>query len=124
MKDLTNLRKIAEQATPGPWEAKQTPIHTPSGEGGDYYVSCPTGIDVASAVGSSYEQEEPDALHIATFDPPTVLGLLTRLEQVEAAVARVREVCESDGYEVSNEFGTWDAVAVENIIDALDGEQG
>ena len=62
----------------------------------------------------------------ATYDHPadkSVIELIDRLEQAEQAVARVRKVCESDGYEVSNEFGTWDAVAVENIIDALDGEQ-
>ena len=63
-------------------------------------------------VGRDEERPEADA----------TLALLNRLEQAEQAVARVREVCESDGYEVSNEFGTWDAVAVENVIDALDGD--
>lgn len=133
MKDLTDMRKIAEAATPGPWEAKQTPIHTPSGEGGDYYVSCPTGIDVASTVGSSYEQEEPDALHIATFDPMTVLSLITRLEQAEAVVARVREVLEHHTFVADDKYGDLpasqyygdsevEAVAAKSIIRALDGE--
>ncbi|MGP5048990.1 ead/Ea22-like family protein [Glutamicibacter ardleyensis] len=122
MKDLTNLRKIAEQATPGPWEAKQTPIHTPSGEGGDYYVSCPTGIDVASTVGSSYEQEEPDALHIATFDPPTVLALITRLEQAEQAVARVRVVALESQAEVAQMNMPNIRTLSGEILRALDGD--
>lgn len=45
-----------------------------------------------------------------------------RAEQAEQQVARVRAVLESDAYEVSNEFGDYDAVAVDNILDALDGE--
>ncbi|GAA2941203.1 ead/Ea22-like family protein [Glutamicibacter bergerei] len=122
MKDLTNLRKTAEAATPGPWEAKQTPIHTPSGEGGDYYVSCPTGIDVASTVGSSYEQEEPDALHIATFDPPTALSLITRLEQAEAAVARVRELALESQAEVAQMNMPNIRTLSGEILRALDGD--
>lgn len=34
----------------------------------------------------------PNAEFIATFDPPTVLALLSRLEQAEQQVARVREL--------------------------------
>lgn len=121
--DPKELRKVAEAATPGPWEAKQTPIHTPSGEGGDYYVACPSGIDVASMVGSSYEQEEPDALHIATFDPPTVLALIERVQAAEAKLERVREVCESSAFDCSTrEWGNLEAVCTDDVLTALDGE--
>lgn len=52
----------------------------------------------------------------------TVTELLDALEQTEQSVARVREVCDSEAYEVSNEYGTYNAVAVDNIIEALDGD--
>lgn len=32
----------------------------------------------------------PEAAHIATFDPPTVLALLDRLDTAEAALGKVR----------------------------------
>lgn len=77
---------------------------------------------VAKDLTQGESEGESTAEFIATFDPPNVLALLSRLEQAEQAVARVREVCDSEAYEVSNEFGDYDAVAVENIIDALDGD--
>lgn len=56
------------------------------------------------------------------LDESTVLALIDRTEAAERAVQRVREVCDSEAYEVSNEHGSYDAVAVENILDALDGD--
>ena len=39
-------------------------------------------------------EREADAEHIATFDPPTVLALIERLERAEAAVERVRALAD------------------------------
>lgn len=117
--DLSQLREVAGQATPGPWE-------TLGGQGPFGTHAVCHRMEQGTLVELAYRDahfDKTNAVHIATFDPPTVLALIARLEAAEQAVARVREVCESDGYEVSNEFGTWDAVVVENIIDALDGEQ-
>lgn len=115
--DLDELRKTAENAhsvLPEPWivmgDSNTVSVVELSKRDG----SIISGGAVADAHTTPFRD------HIATFDPPTVLALLSRLEQAEQAVARVREVCETDGYEVSNEFGAWDAVAVENIIDALE----
>lgn len=93
--NLDNLRKIAEAATPGPWTVMD--VNDP-GEGVNF-------IDVHQD-GKSWEvvsrrlpdrhddrdQMSADATHIATFDPPAVLALLSRLEQAEQAAARVREL--------------------------------
>lgn len=97
--DLKVLRKVAEQATPGEWEvfdpnegSGHSPLwcvandefHNPSGDEESEWVA------VEVHVG-----DKADADHIATFDPPTVLALLTQLEQAQAQVARVREVADA-----------------------------
>lgn len=46
---------------------------------------------VAKDLTQGESEGESTAKFIATFDPPTVLALLSRLEQAEQAVARVRE---------------------------------
>lgn len=98
MKDLTDLRKIAEQATDGPWIA-----HEAGDEPGNWWVwqelKLPYYGGVAEVVGrdpgnicypeisggyGDGERERLDATHIATFDPPTVLELLDRAERAEA----------------------------------------
>ena len=101
MKDLTELRKIAEQATPGPWEPYD------ANEGMDRAYSpmwCvaneefhnPTAGDDEDWMGVEiHVGDKADSDHIATFDPPTVLALITRLEQAEQAVQRVRELAEA-----------------------------
>jgi len=84
--DLSVLRGIAEAATPGPWNAvegviwdkdgtqvPQASVTTPS--------KCLTWDDHGGDVF-----DPADATHIATFDPPTVLALLARLEVAEEHV--------------------------------------
>lgn len=110
--DLTQLREVAGQSTPGPWAVYDRGI--------GYEVHNANGYELNGGMRETFT--EADATHIATFDPPTVLALLSRLEQAEQAVQRVREVCDSEAYEVTNEYGTYNAVAVDNIIEALDGD--
>lgn len=108
MKDLTNLRKIAEASTPGPWVY------------GDNRDGLGNKLHPAKFPGkynpiSDFEYtEDEDAEHIATFDPPTVLALLARLEQAEQAVARAREVAAG--------WATNDRPFREALIRALDGD--
>lgn len=47
---------------------------------------------VAKDLTQGESEGESTAEFIATFDPPTVLALLSRLEQAEQAVQRVREM--------------------------------
>ena len=80
--NLTKLRKIAEAATPGPWN-----LHTlRTDETHDIRGS----IDDEADIVIYAECEDADAAHVATFDPPTVLALIDRLEAAEAKVERVR----------------------------------
>ncbi|RKS19671.1 Ead/Ea22-like protein [Arthrobacter sp. AG1021] len=101
--NLDTLRKTAEAATPGPWDLYSTQ---------DYEVFCAANFTDSNydppAVTYGSDRSE-DAEFIATFNPETVLALLSRLEQAEQAVQRVREVirqydpdhltcmCNSDG---------------------------
>lgn len=98
--ELNELRKIAEAVKQEPWVLS----------GGNEWIS-PIGITVDYDNGgvSSIEAE-----FIATFDPPTVLALLSRLEQAEQAVQRVRELA-GEWIDIYEPCG-------ETLIDALDGE--
>ena len=86
--NLDNLRKIAEAANPGPWE-------TLGGQGPFGTHAVCHRMEQGTLVEIAYRDahfDKANAVHIATFDPPTVLALLTRLEQAEQQVARVRDV--------------------------------
>lgn len=86
--ELNELRKIAEAATPGPWitrllmATQKTAVHSVD-DLGKYSTPVVTR-------GISAE----NAKHIAAFDPPTVLALLSRLEQAEQDVQRVRAMAQ------------------------------
>lgn len=80
--DLDHLEAVARAATPGPWKTHRSPI---------------TGFDL-SVINSNGEAElgtwlvagvrwVPNAEFIATFDPPTILGLISRLRSTEEQVA-------------------------------------
>lgn len=76
--DLTALRKIAEAATPGPWEAK--PYLYGVDDDGRIRVTSPSDSGSYNLAESVLPNE---AKHIATFDPQTVLALPDRIEQAE-----------------------------------------
>lgn len=78
--NLTNLRKIAEEATSGPW----TEFHE-NGTPGEYEAfNCPPATGAMLLNYAPMEQRAKDSRFIATFDPPTVLELLDRAERAEA----------------------------------------
>jgi len=82
--DLTDLREIAEAATPGPWESV---VSTYSSECSDYEGARIPGVaeDISDYyIGTVPPLDVDDAAHIAAFDPPTVLALIDRLEAAEA----------------------------------------
>jgi hypothetical protein len=72
-KTLAEMRAVAEAATEGPWA----------------FVKGVQGLGIV-LVGGSYKLEviNRDCPHIATFDPPTVLSLLDRVERAEREVMR------------------------------------
>jgi hypothetical protein len=90
--EIERLREVARAATPGPWLWCPWDLH-------------PTQRRVTVAVFNEAEdlvadvrpegereRDMADAEYIATFDPPTVLALLDRLEAAEGAVERVRAI--------------------------------
>ena len=88
--DLTKLRKIAEAATPGPWEAGMTTFGDPN-DGPTHSCVREAGSEWFDHVAASEGCGEADLnmAHIAAFDPPTVLELIDEVE-------RLRGVVESD----------------------------
>lgn len=91
--NLDTLRKTAENAhsvLPEPWivmgDSNTVSVVELSHRDG----SIISGGAVADAHTTPFRD------HIATFDPGTVLALLSRLEQAEQAVQRVREVANNN----------------------------
>lgn len=72
--DTGKLRAVAEAATPGKWDLVDGAVLDQ-----DDHEVC-----IAFA--------DDDVTHIATFDPPTVLRLLARLEAAEAGWLKARRV--------------------------------
>lgn len=94
--DLKHLRKIAEAATPGPWET-----YDPNEGSGHAPLWCvaneefhnPSGDEDAEWMGLEvHVGDKTDSDYIAAFDPPTVLALIARVQSAEAKLARVREL--------------------------------
>lgn len=119
MDDLTNLRKIAEEATQGSWEHWNPSV-------GESHIAIANKVawrSLRSATQFADDEKIPhwaDATHIATFDPPTVLALIDRLEQAEQSVARVREV--ADNARATKHEST-EYLHPLKILRALDGER-
>ncbi|MGP5023195.1 hypothetical protein ACTXIU_16610 [Glutamicibacter arilaitensis] len=94
--NLDELRKIAEapDVRPGPWHVYDRGIGYEVHDENDYEL---TG-------GMRETFDKADAEHIATFDPPTVLALITRLEQAEQDRVKLRNRLDAmrrqrDGYQ-------------------------
>lgn len=90
--DLTHLERIARAASPGPWETEEDKyLIGPNCEGVRYRES------KMKHAGFSVE----NALHIATFNPQTVLDLI---ERVRAAEGETDEASTRVGlFEVANQ---------------------
>lgn len=74
--DLTELRNIANAATPGEWWTRQFEPNV-----SDIFASDGSGDN--PGVAEVWHPE--DAAHIVAFDPPTVLALLDRVEAANDA---------------------------------------
>lgn len=125
---IQRLREVAEAATEGPWE------HRFDEYGDDWLLGGSEGRLIHTVGPREYShvaldsEYGPDAEHIATFDPPTVLELLDRLERAEAAVERVRatltHIEERAAQSLSRTFGGAPFPAIvdpSTIRNALDG---
>lgn len=87
---LEQMRSIAAAATQGAW------VLDPRGEGdhGSLTLIRASHAYQGMAIATTWAQQkkgrldrnEANAAHIATFDPPTILALLGRLEEVEVGL--------------------------------------
>lgn len=131
--NLDNLSKIAEAATPGPWEMRE---ENPQMDGRNFTLRVRDQAGIRMSTHCYGFNGDPE--FIATFDPPTVLALLSRLEQAEQAVARVREAIKDaptsdptrgfagppDDYpDIEHFIGNGEWSVAERVRNALDGEQ-
>ena len=99
---LAKARAIADAATPGPWEVS-----------GKWWLEGTEHIVVSSEDYEIAFTQQPDAAHIARFDPPTVLAMLDAIEllaeaklhvphgtalraDIDTALDRVRTLIEGD----------------------------
>lgn len=92
--NLKTLRDIALRATPGPWDwytdgnpvdgATGFAVHSKS-DTEDSRVGFDLAVMEYDQMGLS------DAKHIAAFDPPTVIQLLDRIEELESELAEYRK---------------------------------
>ena len=89
--DLAKLREIANAATQGDWTAdihntrRRSPrtrrlLQWKPEHGTHGYVS------VVESDGAYGVLDGPDALHVATFDPPTVLALIAEVERLRGVI--------------------------------------
>lgn len=85
--DPKALRKVAEQATPGPWKASTHSVYksddshaVDSVESDENTVISQLGCGCCDV---GLEISKPDTAFVTTFDPTTILALLTQLEQAE-----------------------------------------
>lgn len=76
--DLAALRKIVDGATDGPWSVYDRGI--------GFEVYAGEGYTLNSGQRETFGKQ--DATHIATFDPPTVLALIARVEKQDRMLAR------------------------------------
>ena len=91
MIDVNHLRAVAEAAGSGSWEMYDPnegtwPPRPLWSVANDAYHHPPVEADEPWPAFNAYLETglKEDAVHIATFDPPTVLQLLDRLEAAES----------------------------------------
>ena len=115
--DLTELREIAEAATPGPWgvydanEGMSPPRPYWSVANNEFHN--PTNLDALAIDISIDYGDKDDAAHIAAFDPPTVLALIDEVERLRAGIIEAHET-------ITNEAGPAWLAASKVLEDALD----
>ena len=90
MVDPTELRRLTEAATPGPWET----FAGDSVKSADVYdiAMCDEASTVYGADGLTRHQCDANAAYIAAMHPETTRALLDRLAELEDKIARMDEM--------------------------------
>ena len=113
--DLAELRRLAEAATPGPWEA----FGAVDGRRGERWLGVTTDMRAtesarAGDVFAAQNCTRQDALFIAAANPAVVLALLAERDALAAAVERVRAL------PVGPPSGGYYMVSMRDVRDAID----
>lgn len=131
---LDYLKTVAKSATPGEWEINYAECGSEYGEYTVYGIldvaTANWADDNAPAFAYCEGMELKDATYISTFDPPAVLDLIQRIEELEATLQRVRdarsnhpEIPECDRYTDDDVIVCGWKSAVQSIDQALEGDQ-
>ena len=101
--DLTKMKAVAEAATPGPW--------VPEKGGRGAWIKGATGEWAALSCADTDDQADANATFIATFDPPTVIALLARIEALEGGWQPIETAPRDGAYikaVVTGAVGRWE----------------
>lgn len=94
---MSDLRRLAEAATPGPW-AKQ------DDGAGSVYVDSRAFASGPEPVAGIVSMSTPDAAYIAACSPDAILALLDERDRLRAELARLRGLV---GNVDTNEARVW-----------------
>lgn len=87
--EMAELCRLAEEATPGPWNANQSPDRHHTDTVDAFYLS--GGRDTIAMVGrSELEQQNADSGYIAAANPNRIIALLDAYEARGRAIERLR----------------------------------
>jgi hypothetical protein len=89
--DRDGLRRIAEAATEGPWRVES---RINANVVGNTETIASGSTPIADCWGRPQSWREPDARHIAAFDPPTALALLDTADAHDRLVAALRALAD------------------------------
>lgn len=84
------LRRVAEAATPGPWMWDSDPIKGDPLHRVRFRIVALGRTITQCYYSSGDEDAQPEAVHIATFNPKTAIELLDRLAALEAENAALK----------------------------------
>lgn len=130
--NLTHLKQIAQNATQGEWSIEPSTVRYLDGRTAPTHEIVCTRQSQADPSDTDWEtviddvESEPDAAHIAAFDPPTALALIARIEHLEAAIQRIRDLHQNeDGHCVrcSEDYGLTVGTYPCPPIRAIEGDQ-
>lgn len=128
-RSLAELRAIAEKATPGPWLYRPDELSDwgwVRSENRGLFLQARHPSSEVELADHRIRGTDPwanDAIHIATFDPPTVLALLARIEELEGALRTI-----AGGLEIRHRDGSTEVIDRDDAADiartALGGSDG
>lgn len=119
--DLAALKRLAEEATPGPWDTDENsvwgacdPDDTTSRGMGINILQCRASVPRWAKVPLDYEQSERNAAFIAAANPATILSLATLIEAQAAEIEGLRKAVEE-----AVTAAMWSEKALERYDNAL-----